>query len=68
MEPERRQPMSFTTKINFWGTTTYYDEKGNLIGKEDTTWFGTKVIKDSSGNVIGRPQTDIYGRETIEWV
>ena len=58
--------MSFTTKTNFWGTTTYFDERGNLIGKEDTTWFGTRVIKDSSGNVIGRPQTDIYGRETIE--
>lgn len=57
--------MAFTTKKDFWGNTNYYDEKGKLIGKEDTTWFGTKVIKDSAGNRIGRPETDIYGRNTI---
>ncbi len=57
--------MAFTTKKDFWGNTNYYDEKGKLIGKEDTTWFGTKVIKDSAGNRIGRPETDIYGRKTI---
>ena len=58
--------MSYTTKTDFWGNTSYYDEKGRLIGKGDTTWFGTKVIKDQNGNVIGRPVRDEYNRETIE--
>jgi len=58
--------MAYTTKKDFWGNTSYYDEKGKLIGKEDTTWLGDKVIKDASGNRIGRPVTDMYGRETIE--
>ena len=58
--------MAYTTKKDFWGNTSFYDEKGNLIGKEDTTWLGDKVIKDAAGNRIGRPVTDIWGRETIE--
>lgn len=57
--------MAYTTKKDFWGNTTYYDENGNLIGKEETTWLGDRVIKDQYGNRIGRPETDIYGRETI---
>ena len=58
--------MSYTTKTDFWGNTTYYDEKGKLIGKEDSTWLGDKVIKDEYGNVVGKPVKDIWGRETIE--
>ena len=58
--------MSYTTKTDFWGNTTYYDEKGKLIGKEDSTWLGGKVIKDEYGNVVGKPVKDIWGRETIE--
>ncbi len=57
--------MGYTTKKNFWGTKSYYDDKGHLIGKEDTTWFGNKVIKDADGNVVGRPKKDLWGRETI---
>ena len=57
--------MAYTTKTDFWGNTTYYDENGNLIGKEETTWLGDKIIKDQNGNRIGRPETDIYGRETV---
>lgn len=57
--------MAYTTKKDFWGNTTYYDENGNLIGKEETTWLGDRVIKDQYGNRISRPETDIYGRETI---
>ena len=58
--------MSYTTKTDIWGNTSYYDENGNCIGKEENTWLGGKVIKDSSGNTIGRPEIDSYGRETIE--
>ena len=58
--------MSYTTKTDFWGNTSYYDEKGKLIGKEDTTWLGGKVIKDEYGNVVGKPVKDICGSETIE--
>lgn len=57
--------MAYTTKTDFWGNKTYYDDNGNLIGKEEKTWLGDRIIKDPSGNRIGRPQTDIYGRETI---
>ena len=57
--------MAFKTKTDFWGHTSYYDEDGKLIGKEEMTWLGDRVIKDSSGNTVGRPETDIYGRETI---
>ena len=58
--------MSYTTKKDFWGHTSYYDENGQLIGKEETTWLGDKVIRDSSGTVIGKPKKDIWDRETIE--
>ena len=57
--------MGYTTKTDFWGNKSYYDEKGKLIGKEESTWLGGKVIKDSSGSVVGRPELDDYGRETI---
>ena len=58
--------MGYTTKTDFWGHKSYYDENGNLIGKEETTWLGDKVIKDQNGNRIGRPVIDEYARETIE--
>ena len=58
--------MGYKVKTDFWGHRSYYDERGNLIGKEETTWLGDKVIKDSSGNRVGRPVIDEYGRETIE--
>ena len=58
--------MGYKVKTDFWGHKSYYDERGNLIGKEETTWLGDKVIKDQNGNRIGRPVIDEYARETIE--
>lgn len=29
--------MGYKVKTDFWGHKSYYDEKGNLLGKEETT-------------------------------
>ncbi len=55
----------FTSKKDFWGNETLYDEKGREIGKVEKNWFGDTVVKNSSGDTIGSFSVDSLGRRTF---
>lgn len=55
---------SFTTKTNFWGNKIYYDERGNEIGKEESSIFGGRGIY-KNGHKVADLDHDYNGNEEL---
>ncbi len=56
----------YTSKKDFWGNETLYDENGKEIGKVERSFFGESIVRGSSGNRIGSMSTDDLARNVFK--